>query len=374
MSYLTENANLIFPITEADCQQALSFSKQQPTAEKAEQVYRNTLAMLVVEQYLEILDIEVDHSQSYSWKPITQLSSGIADLYIPEARGRLECRPIKPGEQKCVIPAELLDEESWFDRIGLVVVELNETFTVGTLLGFVPQVVVEELPLSYLRSLDDLIDRICTAQTPIDIKDLTRRVFSAGWEQVNRLTRRPIVLAAPASEDNKLDDATIQYLIQGFYAEDSRPFPGNEHASGSVSPEQALVHLMQTTQSERVRFKAAELLLQVNPHHPNSLIATKRNLGLLLQGHTIDLIVCVLPKPDGNYLICARAESSKGALPNSLTLTGIDNENASTFFEVSKDAFGDEWYIQHLFVVHPGDLFSLRVSLDDAQITENFVV
>jgi hypothetical protein len=373
MSYQTENVDLLFPITEDNRKQALALAKQQVAEDKVQQVYCNTLAILLVEHYLEMLDVEVDRSKSYCWDDLTRFTSNIADLYIPEARGRLECRPIRPGEQQCVVPEELLDQESWSDRIGCVVVELNDEFTVGILRGFVPVLDTEALPLSHLRSLDDLIDRINTPNV-VDIRDFSRKVFQVGWQPVNRLTRRPRMLAAPASLGEVLDSATLQYLIEGFYAEDNRALPVTTPAQ--FHPQDTLMSLIQVTESETIRFKAAELLFQIDPTYPNMpIVAAKREVSLLLQGQAIDLIVCVLPKPDSNYLICARLESREGLLPADITLTGIDNESATVFFQEPNTSPNREaTFIQHLFIVHPGDLFSLRVSLNDAQITENFIV
>ncbi len=370
MSYLTENANLLFPITEADRQQALRFSQQQMTTEKAEQIYRNTLAVLVVEHYLKMLEIEADRSKSHSWNTLTQLTSNVADLYISEARGRLECRSIKSGETKCSIPAELLDQDNWSDRIGCVVVELNDTFTSATLIGFVPTLCVEELPLSYLRSLDELIDQVSAAPKPSALAQWLNGQFEAGWEQLKtRLTQRPIVLMSAIS--GELNPQIIQFLIREFYRQDEQ-LDFYEKASENFKDQDALVHLIHTTKNEELRLQAAELLLQIDSEHPNALVAVKRNLGLLIQGHALALIVCVLPKPDGNLLICARVESQTGELPAQLSLTGIDGPTGTKFLQQWAEAGAS--YIQHLFIAHPGDLFSLSISLNDAQITESFVV
>jgi hypothetical protein len=65
----------------------------------------------------------------------------------------LECRSVRFGEEHCFIP-----EEVWGDRVGYVVVRLNETNTEAVVLGFVPEVETERILLHELRSLDDLID------------------------------------------------------------------------------------------------------------------------------------------------------------------------------------------------------------------------
>nr|MCU0526935.1 DUF1822 family protein [Elainella sp. Prado103] len=146
------------PLTRADRQQAQSFKDQQLIAEKADQIYENTLAVLATHHYLDMIDVPTDLDRSYSQDPSTFLASNIADLYVPGARGRLECRVVHEGENACFIPTEVWSNRGQRDRIGYVVVRLNETNTEATVLGFVSEVSVEHLPLSYLRSLDDLID------------------------------------------------------------------------------------------------------------------------------------------------------------------------------------------------------------------------
>ena len=62
---------------------------------------------------------------------------------------------------------------------------------------------------------------------------------------------------------------------------------------------------------------------------------------------------------------------SQPHLPPGLQLIGLD-EADNSFFEVQ--AREQDNYIQFKFTADSGDRFSVRVALDDASITETFVI
>jgi hypothetical protein len=84
-------------------------------------------------------------------------------------------------------------------------------------------------------------------------------------------------------------------------------------------------------------------------------------------------MVAVLPKPDRSMAILLRVYpmGSKLHLPPGLQLIGLD-EAGNSFSEVQ--AREQDNYIQFKFTAELGDRFSLRVALDDASITESFVI
>lgn len=145
------------PITTAMRAQAEAFASRQPTAEKSEQIYRNTLAVLVVNTYLGWQGYETDLSQSNNWNLGTLAAGGdVADLMIKDM-GRLECRFVPKGATVCPLPPEV-----WHGRIGYVVVQLDAGRDEAVLMGFEPlfdpEDPLEEVPLDKLQSIDELID------------------------------------------------------------------------------------------------------------------------------------------------------------------------------------------------------------------------
>lgn len=199
---------LTLPITQGARQTAQAFANQQPTPTKAEQVRLNTLAVLVTQNYLQLMDIPTDVLAGDSWDPVMRVCLDVADLELPGV-GRLECRPVLPNVDRCAVPAE-----TWEERVGYVVVQVDESSQEAQILGFVPTASEEDLPLSDLRSPEDLLDHLddlrqAVATTPAAVlaattataqRSLTRlgdwlqgvwqdgqQAIEAGWQTVEQV-------------------------------------------------------------------------------------------------------------------------------------------------------------------------------------------
>ncbi|NJM95090.1 MAG: DUF1822 family protein [Acaryochloridaceae cyanobacterium CSU_5_19] len=192
------NHALSLPITRTGRLQAQAFQQQHPQPEKAEQVYWNTLAVWVVKDYLNLMQIPCDLEGSDSWSPLMQTVADQADLAI-SGLGRLECRPIFPGQTTCHVPPEV-----WSERIGYVVVMFDPTERQGHLLGFTPTVATAELPCQSLQPLDALLvhlnelvaARQSTAQTNCsllytNLNQWYQGLFEQGWQAVESLVPKP---------------------------------------------------------------------------------------------------------------------------------------------------------------------------------------
>jgi len=145
------------PITTAMRAQAEAFASRQPTTEKSEQAYRNTLAVLVVNAYLGWQGYETDLSQSNNWNLGTLAAGGdVADLMIKDL-GRIECRVVPKGATVCPLPPEV-----WHGRIGYLIMQLDAGRDEAVLMGFEPifdpEDPLEEVPLAELQSIDELFD------------------------------------------------------------------------------------------------------------------------------------------------------------------------------------------------------------------------
>jgi len=158
MNFTDEQANLMIqvPISTTDRAQAEAFARQQPTPEKAEQVYHSTLAVLAFNTYLHWQHYKTNLQAGDSWSPTNQLCGDVADLMIV-GLGKVECRPVFNLDSPFLLPPEV-----WHNRIGYIAVQLSQDGTEATLLGFAypldPEDPPEELPLSDLQSMDDLLD------------------------------------------------------------------------------------------------------------------------------------------------------------------------------------------------------------------------
>lgn len=187
MNHPLEKFTFSVPIMLTAHTQAKEFVRHQANHQKSQQVYLNTLAVYAVNFYLECQEFETDLEASYSWDPVMQTLLNTADLVVTN-RGKLECRPVIPGAEIVQIPPEV-----WHDRIGYIAVQIDESLQEATLLGFTETVNSEELPLSQLRSLEELPGYLEKIQPPIDLSQWLEGFVSAGWEKVENLlqTRQP---------------------------------------------------------------------------------------------------------------------------------------------------------------------------------------
>ncbi|MEH1810719.1 DUF1822 family protein [Nostoc sp.] len=143
-------------------QQAHAFARQfaieQTKSQKGKQIYLNTLAVYAVHNYLKCLHIDTALEESDSWHPLKRVLFDVADLVLPNI-GKLECRPVQPGETAISLPPEVME-----NRIGYVAVQFSEHLNEAQLLGFVKTVTnsaaSEQIPLVSLKPFSFLFDCI----------------------------------------------------------------------------------------------------------------------------------------------------------------------------------------------------------------------
>ncbi len=137
---------------------ARKFSVQQDAVEKGKQVYLNTLAVLGVRSFLDWLGIETDLNAGDSWHSVVRSFQNVADLVIPNL-GKLECRPVLPGQTVISLPPEVTE-----DRIAYIGVQFQEQLNEVQLLGFYPtidpQSPPKEIEIASLQPIETLIDYI----------------------------------------------------------------------------------------------------------------------------------------------------------------------------------------------------------------------
>lgn len=386
------NANLEtsiqIPLSPADHQRAALFAQRQPTPEKAAQVQENTLSVLTVYHYLQMLNVDASLEGSQSWNPIDQLCANVADLMVPGV-GRLECRSVFPGDAVCPIPPE-----TWGDRLGYVVIRLDSAHQ-ATILGFTRQA-AEAVPLNQVQSIDNLLPLLQPAPQaqPLEAPATERSLIplrrwlgelggalngelAAGWQSIDALLGpavRPAV-AFRATETAPTFEAQKQ-AVQQLYAEVGQR--GAEEIGEAIQAAAAppdlvpvLVDLMETTTDSEVRWRAADLLRNIEPDHPASGDRRGLDLGIALGGHRLALMVAVLPRPNRGIDVLARVYPlDNNLLPPNLEFTGLD-ASGSAFLTVESRARDN--YIQIKFSADEGEQFSLRVAIAGASLTQSFV-
>ncbi|MBE9212420.1 DUF1822 family protein [Plectonema cf. radiosum LEGE 06105] len=158
---------------------AEKFAGEQDSLEKGKQVYLNTLAVYAVHNYLKWLNIETALHQSDSWNWSIRTFFDIADLMLPNV-GRIECRPILPGENAVILPQEVTQE-----RIGYVAVRLTKQLDFVEILGFVPAAIIgqsEIIEVSRLHSLTVLIDTINQRKNLVNLCQWLEGIFNQDWQ------------------------------------------------------------------------------------------------------------------------------------------------------------------------------------------------
>ncbi|GET37029.1 DUF1822 family protein [Microseira wollei] len=144
-----------------------------------------------------------------------------------------------------------------------------------------------------------------------------------------------------------------------------------------IEDREALVHLLQYTRDETVRWKAAEYLWAIDPNYTYPAIRRVMDLGVQLMGNPIALMIAVLRKVDGRIAVLLRAYpmENQTKLPPDLRLIALD-ENGAPIPRLEAVARREplDDYIALYFTADVGDRFSVRLTLEDTSITEQFVV
>ncbi|KAM3094626.1 DUF1822 family protein [Phormidesmis sp. 146-12] len=197
--------SLPLPIPRSTLAIAQQFANEQPTPQKATQIQLNTLAVSIVNDYLQLIGIPTDLTASDCWNPITRLCADVADLVLPNV-GRLECRPVSRDRSTCYVPPEV-----WDDRAGYVVVQINEELQEAIVLGFTPTVNSETLSLRSLRSPEDLIDHLHelrqfeVVRSLVSLNHWFQGIFESGWQSVESLLNPSDVRFAYRGRDSAID-------------------------------------------------------------------------------------------------------------------------------------------------------------------------
>ncbi|MBN3890615.1 MAG: DUF1822 family protein [Nostoc sp. JL31] len=316
-TYQLDDFALTLPISQAARITAQEFANQQPNPEKAEQVRLNTLAVWVVNDYLQMMDIPTNLQASDSWNSIMRLCGDVADLEVPSI-GRLECRPVHLHQQICSIPPE-----TWQERVGYLVVQFDESLEEARLLGFIPSVATETVPLAQLQPLEAFIDHIWELrQSPVNslvnLSQWFAGIFETGWETIESLWNVP--------------------EFRPTYA-----------------------------------FRSIETLELDALKQPESI--TKRakviDLGIQIHNQPVMLIVEISPEKDQQTSIHLQlhATGNQIYLPPGVHLTVLDSSGAVFLDAQSRKS---DNYIQLQFRGEPTEEFSVRVALDNTSITEYF--
>ena len=299
-----EDWSIPIPLTTEILHIAQQFANEQPISDKAQQVYLNTIAVCAVNNYLRIIGIPTNITAGDSWNPAIRLAEDVADLWIT-GKGSLECRPVKRGASSCDISLE-----AGLDRIGYIVVEIDEDRKEAVLLGFTPNVPAKgKLSLDELDPLLQLPSYLHGLRPLLKLSQWFKNIFETGWESVetvlNSQETQPALAFRSKSKANNIKRCKLLKL-------------------GS---REAIAALIVTITSE-------------SASNTNILIELKPNL-------------------------------SENYLPANLQITLLDEyeqEIIDTKIEESKQ------HIQLDLSGEPGERFSIKIVLGDESCREDFII
>ena len=313
--------------------------------------YQRNLATMAIASYLRM--IAVPHRLEASEHGLT--------LYVEELSGYVTCCPVSPRTQKCTIPEHKQDSPK-----GFLFVELCEPYHQAHVLGFVAQVSVSELPLSYLQPLSAFTQALeAAAYAPkISLSDwIANRI--PGW--LSPQDPAFPTLSAPSSAQ----PASLQ--------------PSLAMRGASLSGADALATIIERTTSDAIRWQAAEQLAYTDAAHPLAANIKAHSLSKDLSGLSVALLVGIISKPNETFLIGCRLyatedSTASSSLPADITLKGIDDSgegaatetNSSIFFEITPAVHGDP--LEYLFTAEKGDRFSIHIHYQTDISTHSFVL
>ena len=310
MRNLSESLTFTVPLSSSAHHLAEQFCRKHCNQKKAKQVYLNTLAVSAVNFYLRCMGIETNWEGSQSRNPVMLSILDVADIEILNL-GKLECRPVLPQDQVIHIPSEV-----WSDRIGYVAVQLDQSLKQATLLGFSQTAGDGELPISELRSLEDLLEHLRQIRQTepvkmrVNLSQWFENIFESGWQQIETLL--------------------------------------------GTQPTNLALSLRSTPEAGVLRGKLIDLGIQ---HQGQAVVLVVALTPLHEQ--EMDISVEVHPKSDQTYL------------PPNLRLMVLDNLGEAVMEAIARSANN---FIQLQFSGAPGERFSAKVALGDVSVSENFVI
>lgn len=314
MTFLAEPLTFTSSLTSSFKHQAETFSREQRNADKARQVYLNTLAVQAVHFYCNCMEIETDLGASESWNSVSRSLMDVADLVIT-GKGRLECRPVLPGDNVCSLPPEVQE-----DRLGYVVVEIDEDDFEATLLGFNP-VFENQLSVQQLTSLDDLLVALVD-----EVQIAEAETFSGTFSSV---------------------------------------------PSGLVCLGQWFSNIFDELWQNPKLILAASYRGAGATQEPKAAASKQRAKLLELEGQSIALVLQVTQLSDENIGVRLRICPNGGkVLPQGLNLQLLD-DSESVVLETSTEHADNAKEL--IFEIGYGEAFSVRLSLGESSVAEYFL-
>lgn len=148
-----------------------------------------------------------------------------------------------------------------------------------------------------------------------------------------------------------------------------------EIGAGNFDAVSTLTALLNSTQDEETRWQAALSLGKIDPSNPKAGVERAKiiDLGMPPDSQTVALIVAFRPDSSEEISVRLRVEpiGDETSLPSSLKLAVLD-ESGVAVIEAQPTSTDD--FLQRELSGPGGEHFSVRLSLEDVSITEDFTI
>lgn len=246
----------------------------------------------------------------------------------------------------------------------------------------------------YNLRLSQLVSEVTLTRQPIVLKQWLQNVMENGrnaaeniWQTFETLYVQPEAVRSRVRTQIASGDAIapIVSLLQPHQPDRIRRQAAGvlgEIGTGSPDAITALIQLLQTTQDEETRWQASLSLGKIDPGNPLGGVKKARviDMGMQLGVHKLGLIVAIRPKLEGRIGVCLQVQPLDNGtkLPPHLKLSvlselgepisGLEVEARSNDRGRGKDEL-----LELRFSPPPQTLFRVQISVDDLNITEDFI-
>ena len=214
------------------------------------------------------------------------------------------------------------------------------------------------------------------------VKTASNTIVDRGWVAIDEFCKQPILSGfCAAGKKTKFGvhgialntDLEIHRAVKNLYT--------NQHSTNKVdlpdidSPAGLLIHLIQSTTDETLRWQAAEYLWTIAPEDRHNYQRKIKDLGLVMQGHKLGLMVAVIPLLEQRYAILNRVYplGNEDYLPPNIKLS-LSSEANEQLYQVESRELVQDSFIQLYFTASVGDRFNICVAIDNVSITEAFAI
>jgi Protein of unknown function (DUF1822) len=216
------------------------------------------------------------------------------------------------------------------------------------------------------------------------VEAIGQELHKKEWLSISEFDDRSVALSGYFAESTQskfklrgivpTNDREIHQIVKNLYA-NQNPAQKIDLPEQIESPLLLLVYLIHHTNDETLRWQAAEYLWTIDPTNSHTYQRKIKDLGLVMQGYKLGLMVAAIPLLNGTYSVLNRiyAIGDRDYLPAQVGLT-LSTASGEQLYRVESRSTVTDRYIQLYFTASVGDRFNIGVEMNDARIVEAFAI